>query len=65
MKFESAAEIYRYYAVSGFESEEQKDSMRSLALLELGETEFNEFEKQIATEVDLGLFLSTPPLFVG
>ena len=64
MNFGTAKDAYRYYAVSGFEDEEQREFLYLFTLNELGAYGFMDFLDEIAEEIKAGVFLSPPPKFV-
>ena len=65
MKFKTAKDTFRYYAVGGFDSEEQMESVLKNVIDELGVDAFEEYELEIMPEVERGLFLSPPPVIIG
>ena len=65
MNFSKASEAYRYFAVTGFECEEQQDYLRTHTVEEMGLDGFMEFMVKISKEIETGVFLSEPPRFVN
>ena len=65
MKFATAKDTFRFYMVSGFDSDEQMEQVLNDVIDELGIEGFEEYEIEIAGEVERGLFLSDPPQFVN
>ena len=64
MNFKSAKDAFRYYAVAGCASDEQIEILLDNVIAELSEDELEEFERQVSPEIERGVFLSPPPMFV-
>lgn len=65
MKFANAKDTFRYYAVSGFDSEQQMHTVLQDVIEELGVDAFEEYELEIMPEMERGVFLTVPPRIVG
>ena len=64
MKFANAKDTFRYYAVSGFDSEKQMETVLQNVMDELGVDGFEEYELEIMPEMERGVFLSPPPRII-